>query len=194
MDSFLSVLGWLVQLAANVAIVAGVFIAVRQLSLLRKSSALQHEEDRRVREQDLREREYGTFDGLDNKYVEFMYHRALPENATLDIHSEPLDRHGPPSAEVEARERAYFAVLFSIFERAIVMFERRQVDELSKKQRQGWVDCIMSYCDRPSFRAEWAVIGHQFDEDFQAEMRSILARSDAQKNAQEHAEPKPPDA
>ena len=120
--------------------------------------------------------EYGTYDELDNKYVEFMYTcAALPR---LDLLSVPLQGERDLTHEELRMERALFAVLISIFERVFVMFTNRldknDCKEVYKTQYNGWIDCMRSYCTRPSFRAEWNLIGSQFDKRFYNMMNEII--------------------
>lgn len=118
------------------------------------------------------EREYGTFDALDDKYVEFMYKCA--EHPNLDLFSVPAASERQLSEEEIIRERALYSVLISIFERAHLMFEKRASPELKMRQYPGWEETMRTYCQRESFRHEWSKIGIQFDIKFQIEMNEII--------------------
>lgn len=118
------------------------------------------------------EREYGTFDDLDNKYVDFMY--ACTKHPTLDLFSNAANPNRHISQEELNTERALYSVLISIFERAFVMFERRATGNIKKLQYPGWIECMKSYCTRESFLHEWNKIGTQFDSDFQVLMNKLI--------------------
>ncbi len=137
----------------------GIFIAIRSY--------------RAERERERQERAYGTFDDLDNKYVEFMY--KCTEYPHLDFFSIPAPRTRTVSENDLLIERAMFSVLISIFERAFLMFERHADDDVKDRQYLGWVECMRSYCTRESFLHEWNKIGTQFDAGFQVEMNSLIA-------------------
>ncbi|MGE3171562.1 MAG: hypothetical protein AB7O97_02980 [Planctomycetota bacterium] len=156
-----------IALIANLATALGIPIALLSLGAARR-------EHRRNRDKDASDREFGTYDELDHKYVEFVF--RCTQHPHLDLFSEPLpaDRRISP-ADLRI-ERAYFAALISLFERAVVMFEHRAHGSLRDDQRAGWVRCMESYCTRPSFVAEWRAIGAQFDESFQREMNAIMRR------------------
>ncbi len=118
-------------------------------------------------------REYGTFDDLDNKYVEFMY--KCTQFPHLDIFSSPIVTKGRVISLSDLQtERALFAVLISIFERVFIMFEQRVEENIHQRQYSGWIDCMRSYCLRDSFLAEWQAIGCQFDTGFQQKMDQII--------------------
>jgi len=127
------------------------------------------------RERERLERAYGTFDDLDNKYVEFMY--KCTEYPRLDFFSVPAPKDRNLSEADLLVERAMFAVLISIFERAYLMFERHADREARERQYPGWVECMKTYCTRGSFLAEWNAIGGQFDSGFQREMNAIIAQT-----------------
>ncbi len=127
-----------------------------------------------VTRKESKDREYGTYDSLDNKYIEFMYHAAKAENVDLDIHTIPKNRSDEPDEDLIIRERASFAVLISIFERALVMYEERASDKMKTNQYEGWIKCIKSYCDRPSFIAEWKAICEQFDKPFKDKLNTLM--------------------
>lgn len=111
-------------------------------------------------------KEHQIFDELDNKYVEFMY--KATEHPRLDLFSQPAT--SPRTPEELQQERALYAVLISIFERAYILFE----EQSQGRQFEGWVRCMRSYCLRESFQKEWQAIGNQFDKNFQEKMALII--------------------
>lgn len=144
---------------------------------------------RAEREKERLEREYGTFDELDNKYIEFMYKSV--QYPKLDLFSTPSDCNRQLSKEEKTIERAFFAILISMFERTVLMFQQRATPELKARQYQGWLDFMRSYCKRESFLEEWREIGNQFDSRFQHEMNKLIAAELGQRKAE--AESVPPE-
>ena len=138
---------------------------------------------RMERESEILEREYGTFDALDDKYVEFMYKCA--EHPHLDLFSIPIDSPRKLSTDDLNRERALYSVLISIFERAFLMFEKRASKELKERQYPGWKETMRTYCLRESFLHEWTQIGIQFDREFQVEMNGLISEEKSKLNLSE---------
>lgn len=166
------------QISANIATTIGILIAV--ITYKKESK------------KDRMEREYGTFNDLDDKYVEFMY--KCSENTALDLfpkthsasihpilYSYPIidSFNDEMNQENRIKERALFSVLISIFERAFVMFNYRchDIKNLRSQQFEGWTECMSTYCTRPSFVYEWVKIGEQFDKGFQNCMEEIINES-----------------
>ncbi len=155
----------LLQATANLVTSLGLILTLVGLFVALRSYRAERERERL-------EKAYGTFDDLDNKYVEFMY--KCTEYPHLDLFSEPA-RSGRQISEADLLvERALYAVLISIFERAYLMFERHADKEAKDRQYAGWVECMKSYCTRESFLNEWNTIGHQFDTGFQQEMNALI--------------------
>jgi hypothetical protein len=155
----------ILQAGANLVTIFGIFFAL--IGIVLSLRAFLNE-----RRKDHLEKEYGTFDSLDNKYVEFMY--ACTQHPQLDLFSEPLGPDRIATKEDLVTERALFSVLISIFERAFVMFERRAGEDIKNLQYDGWVKCMRSYCMRDSFVHEWKKIGDQFDIKFQEKLNAII--------------------
>jgi hypothetical protein len=120
------------------------------------------------------DREYGTYNALDDKFLEFQ--RLCFENPTLDIFDVPdkVPAHCDP--EQAKRELVAFTILFALFERAYLMYREHRTS-LRDKQWSGWYEYIASYCGRENFRHAWSVSGVTFDSDFQVFMQSLIAAS-----------------
>ena len=155
----------LLQEGANAVTILGIIFALGGLAVSMRTFIAERKKERL-------EREYGTFDSLDNKYVEFMY--ACTQHPNLDLFSEPLGTNRVATKEELNIERALFSVLISIFERAFVMFERRAGQDMKELQYIGWIECMRSYCIRESFLFEWNKIGNQFDNDFQKTLNDLI--------------------
>lgn len=126
------------------------------------------------REKDRVEREYGTFNDLDDKYVDFMY--KCTEFPQLDFFSKQVKSNREISEHEILIERAMFSVLISIFERAFLMFEKHENSIIKENQYGGWIECMKMYCNRENFLFEWQTIGIQFDKDFQTLMNKIIKK------------------
>jgi hypothetical protein len=158
----------MLQAAANLVTTLGFIITIGVLYIAVRTYKVERQRERL-------ERAYGTFDDLDNKYVEFMY--KCTEYPHLDLFSVPAQPGRQVSGSDILVERAMYSVLISIFERAHLMFERHADKDARDRQYSGWVECMKTYCTRESFLHEWNTIGSQFDTGFQREMNGIIEAS-----------------
>ncbi len=158
----------LLQAAANLVTSLGLILTIVGLFFAVRSYKVEREKERL-------EKAYGTFDDLDNKYVEFMY--KCTEYPNLDLFSIPARAGRKISKHDILIERALYSVLISIFERAFLMFERHADKDAKDRQYSGWVECMKSYCTRESFLHEWNLIGHQFDTRFHDMMKQLIETS-----------------
>lgn len=96
-----------------------------------------------------RRAEYGTYDALDEKYVEFQ--RLAVQYPRLDIADSPL--RTPPNdltdEEIVIR-RTLYQVLLATFERAYLMYKDKS-RRLRSAQWKGWDAYLDAYCDRTPF-------------------------------------------
>src|SRR5690349_8105402 len=95
------------------------------------------------------DREYGTYNALDERYLEFQ--AICFEHPHLDIFDIPDDSPRSQSELDKKQELIAFTMLFSIFERAYLMYHE-QDNELKARQWTGWNDYIVGYCRRANFR------------------------------------------
>lgn len=156
------------EITANIATTVGIPIAIGALIIAYKQYAAELDQEKR-------EREYRTFDELDNKYIEFMY--ACAQYPHLDLFSTPLSQSNRNISEQDiVIERVLFSILISIFERVVLMYHHQtdEKQEIYKNQYDGWVKCIRSYCTRKQFLLEWGAIGKQFDTIFQNKMNELI--------------------
>jgi hypothetical protein len=117
-----------------------------------------------------REREYGTYHALDEKYSEYLtLCAARPE---LDLYFVP---HPSPPALDPAQhiaQLAQFEILVSLFERAFLMYQDHP-SRVRATQWEGWERCLREWVRRPIFGLLWQRIGSaQFDQEFVAYMTS----------------------
>ena len=122
-----------------------------------------------------KEREYGTYDSLDNKYMEYQgLCLQYPYLDVFDVRDETSIKNPQKSdSEIAKEELILFTMLFSIFERAYLLYKDKS-GKLRKLQWTGWEEYIESYCKRPNFRKAWEKSGKTFDKKFQAYMKTKL--------------------
>lgn len=117
------------------------------------------------------DREYGTYNALDEKYVEFQ--KLCLEHPQLDVFDIPDQTPSVLNEEQRKLELVAFTLLFSIFERAYLMYYD-QSNKIKKRQWSGWEEYIESYCKRDNFRNAWDISGNTFDSEFEAYMKSKI--------------------
>jgi len=125
----------------------------------------------RTKRKEQLDREYGTYDALDQKYLEFQ--RLCLEYPYLDVFDIPDAKPVKLNKQQKKEELIAFTMLFSIFERAYLMYYD-QSTEIKKKQWSGWKEYIIKYCNRENFRRAWKISGNTFDADFQMFMQELI--------------------
>jgi hypothetical protein len=122
-------------------------------------------------------REVGTYDTLETQYVEFQ--KTALEHPKLDVADKALS--SPPILDELGlvQQRALYMVLFSLFERAFLMYRSGLAGDLlmSRMRRQqwiSWIDYIDRYLKRQSCRDAWfndgeprEDVGQDFDPRFE---------------------------
>jgi len=119
------------------------------------------------------DRDYGTYDALDEKFIDFQ--KFCLERSYLDIFDIPDIKPRKLNKKEEKEELIAFTILFSIFERAYLMYYD-EPSEIRKNQWQGWKEYIGDYCERDNFRRAWEAGGSQFEERFQNFMKRQIAK------------------
>jgi hypothetical protein len=126
----------------------------------------------RTKRKEKRDREYGTYNALDEKYLEFQ--KLCLDHPYLNIFDIP-DALPKKLDEKQAKEELIlFTMLFSIFERAYLLYSD-QYSDIKKKQWMGWDDYIRSFCQRDNFLKAWEISGSTFDTDFETYMETLIA-------------------
>lgn len=126
---------------------------------------------RKITTKEQSDREYGTYNALDEKYLEFL--KMCYENPRLDIF-DISDRPPEKLNTLEVKQELIaFTMLFSVFERAFLMYHD-QSDEVRTRQWTGWHEYIQQYCKRDNFRRAWASSGSTFDSGFQEFMKQEI--------------------
>jgi hypothetical protein len=119
----------------------------------------------RSKKKELEEREYRTYDELDNKYLEY---QKLALEFDLDLID--LPDYSPELAGDRLRLKHQLVTAscgFSLFQRAFLMFHG-QSDEFKTRQWQGWDRLLNAFLLRVPVRRAWEFCKLHFDTDFQA--------------------------
>lgn len=105
-------------------------------------------EQKRQRE----EREYGTYDALDDKYIELQ--QLCLSYSNLDVFDTPFAPTPKLTEEQKKQEEAILLIRISIFERAYLMYTRTD-SNCRNEQWAGWELEIKEWFSRDNFRATW---------------------------------------
>lgn len=139
---------WL-EVLSYVSVILGIPIGLFRMSRTAKREQL--------------DREYGTYNALDEKYLEFL--GLCFDHPHLDIF-ELRDSAASELTPIQKKQELIaFSMLFSIMERAYLMYSD-QTSDIKKRQWSGWQNYLIDYCGRVNFRAAWQVCGDQFDTRF----------------------------
>jgi len=117
------------------------------------------------------DREYGTYNALDEKFLEFQ--NLCLAHPDLDIFDVPDKTPGTLTAEQQKKELIAFTILFSIFERAYLMYHD-QSTAIKQKQCTGWDEYIQDFCKRENFKRAWHESGATYDKDFEQYIQRFL--------------------
>lgn len=109
------------------------------------------------------EREYGTFDALDEKYIEIQ-HLCL-EHPELDIFDTAFTNPKELSESQKKQEEAILLIRISVFERAFLMYQRA-TSKAKQGQWEGWEQEIIEWFSRNNFRSVWIEHAPYFDKSF----------------------------
>src|SRR6476660_2922162 len=113
------------------------------------------------------ENEYKIYDELDNRFFE--YQKLALEYYDLDILDVPNDDPSLSFDKKRKQEMVAYAILFSLFERAYLMFIH-QPEEFQQRQWSGWKRFLNDFIRRQSVRSAWAHSKGTYDTNFQAFM------------------------
>jgi hypothetical protein len=126
----------------------------------------------KTRQTDRQEREYKTYDELDTKFFE--YQKLALQYYDLDILDIPNNDPSLAFDKKRKQEQVAFAILFSLFERAFLMFNN-QTDKFKNKQWSGWKHFLNDFIRRESIRTAWELSKGTYDTDFQVFMDEKIA-------------------
>jgi hypothetical protein len=116
------------------------------------------------------EREIRTFDAVSASYVEFL--RLCLEHPELDVFDLPDDHPVAPTPLQAKQELIAFAILFSIFERAYLLYAEHPT-AITEGQWRGWDVHIRGYFRRANFRKAWGLGSSSYDPRFTAYMQQV---------------------
>ncbi len=109
------------------------------------------------------EREYGTYDALDDKYIELQ--QLCLNHPDLDVFDTPITSQVDLSDEQKQQEEAILLIRISIFERAFLMYQR--CGNCSRdNQWEGWEIEIKEWLLRGNFLQIWTAHKEYFDKSF----------------------------
>src|SRR5580704_10034211 len=122
------------------------------------------------------EREHKTYDELDNRFFE--YQKLALEYYDLDILDVPNSDPSVSFDKKRKQEMVAYAILFSLFERAYLMFIN-EGKEFRLRQWSGWKYFLNDFLRRESVRAAWHASKQTYDTDFQAFMDKNITDIDS---------------
>jgi len=118
------------------------------------------------------QKEYTTYDELDNRFVE--YQKLALEYYDLDILDVPNNDPSLAFDKKRKQEMVAYSILFSLFERAYLMFSN-QADIFRQRQSSGWKRFLNDFIRRESVRSAWQVSKETYDTSFQEFMERKIA-------------------
>jgi hypothetical protein len=119
-----------------------------------------------------REREYATYNTLDDKYNELL--KVCFDNPKLGI-SPTMTTTGNTALtfEEEYQKQIIFEMLFSILERAYLMHLDKS-NSIRSKQWTGWENYIKLWATNADFKIAWKNQGTQWDTTFTDHMNGSM--------------------
>jgi hypothetical protein len=118
------------------------------------------------------EKEYKTYDELDNRFFE--YQKLALEYYDLDMLDVPNSDPSLAFDKKRKQEMVAYAILFSLFERAYLMFVD-QGDKFRARQWAGWERFLNDFIRRENVRTAWQLSKETYDTDFQTFMDRKIA-------------------
>lgn len=156
----LSRLTEILELASYIVVVLGVPTGIFQYV-----RANQHERE---------DRERLVFDSVSASYIEFQ-HLCL-ERPYLDVFDIPDEDPVPLTPLQQKEELIAFSVLFSIFERAYLLYTDHPT-QITSGQWQEWDTHICSYFQRANVRRAWNKGASSYDPRFVAFMADVVRQT-----------------
>ncbi len=125
-----------------------------------------------LQEQNLlrQEREYGTYDALDDKYIELQ--QLCLDYPELDVFDTPYEHPQSLSPQQQKQEEAILLIRISIFERAFLMY-KSGTHKSKNDQWSGWEAEIVEWMDRPNFKGIWGEHSEYYDKEFVSHFNKI---------------------
>ncbi|MFL5342444.1 MAG: hypothetical protein ACJ8F7_20050 [Gemmataceae bacterium] len=126
----------------------------------------------KARKSDRQDREYKTYDELDNRF--FQYQKLALQYYDLDILDVPNNDPSLAFDKKRKQEMVAYAILFSLFERSFLMFFN-QSDAFQRRQWSGWKHFLNDFLRRDAVRSAWNLSKETYDTDFQKFMDAKIA-------------------
>jgi hypothetical protein len=126
----------------------------------------------RVKTRDRLANEYKIYDELDNRFFE--YQKIALQYYDLDILDVPNNDPSLGFDKKRKQEMVAYAILFSLFERAFLMFHH-QAQAFQLRQWSGWKHFLNDFIRRESVRTAWQLSKGTYDTDFQRFMDGRIA-------------------
>jgi hypothetical protein len=142
----------------------------------------------KVKKTERLEKEHQTYDELDNRFFE--YQKLALEYYDLDILDVPNNDPSLAFDKKRKQEMVAYAILFSLFERAYLMFTN-QADKFRQRQWSGWKHFLNDFLRRENVRTAWELSKNTYDTDFQSFMDRKIATVLAKPAAKVPAAPPP---
>jgi hypothetical protein len=130
----------------------------------------------KARKMDRQAQEYKVYNELDNRLFE--YQKLALQYADLDILDLPSKDATRALDKKRKQELIAHAMLFSLFERAYLMFNN-QTTLFKDKQWSGWKLFLDELLHRKSVQSAWQLSKHTYDTDFQSFMERNIGKPDA---------------
>jgi len=130
----------------------------------------------KARKADRQAREYEVYNELDNRLFE--YQKLALQYADLDILDLPSKDSTRAADKKRKQELIAYAMLFSLFERAYLMFNS-QTTLFKDKQWSGWKLFLDELLHRENVQSAWRLSRHTYDTDFQSFMESKIGKPGA---------------
>ena len=128
------------------------------------------------------DRQYGTYDALDDKYIDFQKMcLEKPYLNVFDIDDELCTELTPLQKKEEI---IAYSILIAIFERAYIMYHERGNNE--GDQWEGWLSNIEDYCRRENFVIAWEKNGWGWDIRFEKLIKNLIEKNFKNKEANEN--------
>lgn len=118
------------------------------------------------------EREYGTYNSLDEKYIDYL--QLCVQHPNLDVFDVPLPGY-KPTPELHWQELQIFSVLIAVLERTYLMY-RDKSRAVRESQWKGWEAYMKDWASRQNFRDAWEQLKGQFDCGFEKHMETLLSQ------------------
>jgi hypothetical protein len=131
------------------------------------------------RKKEIREREYTAYDSLDSSYLEYL--KLCLDNPDLDVFDIPIAEGHLKWSEQERREAIMFGILFSVFERAFLMYRDESVG-MNIRRRTEWERYIIKdFIPRENFRRMWKIQGGSYHTNFVAHMDGLIRQYESRR-------------